>query len=283
MTENNPEKTREFVRKQYGKLAGGACQILNESKGSSCCGESFPVMETLCDALGYSKDDMNSTPETAFMGLGCGNPKSIASLKPGEVVLDLGSGGGFDCFLAAREVGTSGKVIGVDMTPEMVGKAKKNAEKINARNVDFRLGEIEHLPVADGSVDVILSNCVINLSPEKQKVSREMFRVLKPGGRIAISDIVAFKPLPEEFKQNLGMVAGCVGSAETIEHTEHLLKTAGFRQIRINPSEESRTFIKHWFPGSGAEEYVAAATIEAVKPDPQKSISTQQTGKGDIK
>lgn len=283
MTENNPDETREFVRKQYGKLAGGTCQCSHESKGSSCCGEPFPVMETLGDALGYSKDDMSSTPETAFLGLGCGNPKSIASLKPGEVVLDLGSGGGFDCFLAAREVGTSGKVIGVDMTPEMVGKAKKNAEKINARNVEFRLGEIEHLPVDDGSVDVILSNCVINLSPEKQKVGREMFRVLKPGGRIAISDIVAFKPLPEEFKQNLGMVAGCVGSAETIEHTEHQLKTAGFLQIRIKPSEESRTFIKHWFPGSGAEEYVAAATIEAVKPDPQKFISTQQTVKGDIK
>jgi arsenite methyltransferase len=267
MTDNSSSKTREYVRKQYGNLAKGIFQTLKESNLSPCCGDPSRIKEQLSKMMGYSKEDLDSTPKEANLGLGCGNPKAIASLKPGETVLDLGSGGGFDCFLAAKEVGPAGKVIGVDMTPEMVSKARKNASTTKATNVEFRLGEIEHLPVADSSVDVIISNCVINLSPEKPKVTREMFRVLKPGGRLAISDMVALKPLPEKIKKNLDMVSGCVGNTETVEHIEHFLKESGFQLIRIKPSEDSRTFIKEWFPGQKLEEYVASATIEAVKPD----------------
>ena len=200
------------------------------------------------------------------MGLGCGNPQAIASLKPGETVLDLGSGGGFDCFLAARAVGESGKVIGVDMTHEMVSKARENAAKAGFNNVEFRLGEIEHLPVADNSVDVIISNCVINLSPEKHKVFEDSFRVLKPGGRLAVSDVVATAELPEEVKSDLALHAGCIAGASLIDEVDAMLRRSGFRNIRIKPKDESRDFIRTWAPGRKIEEYVVSATIEAVKP-----------------
>lgn len=271
MTNNSSNETRDYVRKQYGDLAKGVFRKLKESKLLPCCGDPSQIQEQLSKMMGYSEKDLDSVPNEANMGLGCGNPKLFAALKTGETILDLGSGGGFDCFLAAKEVGPSGKVIGVDMTPEMVSNARKNASTTKATNVKFRLGEIEHLPVADNSVDVIISNCVINLSPEKPKVSREMFRVLKPGGRLAISDIVALKPLPEKIKKNLDMVSGCVGSTEPVEHIKHLLKEAGFQHIRIKPSEDSRMFIKAWFPEQQLEEYVASATIEAVKPHLQLS------------
>ncbi len=200
------------------------------------------------------------------MGLGCGNPQAIASLQPGEVVLDLGSGGGLDCFLAAKAVGPDGRVIGVDMTHEMVSRARENAAKTELTNVEFRLGEIEHLPVADGSVDVIISNCVVNLSPEKSKVFKEAFRVLKPGGRLAIFDIVATTELPDEMKQNFKLYSGCVAGARPIDELKSILQEAGFADISIKPIEESRETIRQWFKDSRIEDFIVSATIEAIKP-----------------
>ena len=202
------------------------------------------------------------------MGLGCGNPVALASLKPGETVVDLGSGGGFDCFLAAKQVGDKGRVIGVDMTPDMLRKARANAEKIQAKNVEFRLGEIEHLPVADNRADIIMSNCVINLSPDKLSVYRDAYRILKPGGRLAISDIIAIAPLPEEIQQNLALVSACVGGAATIADTRDMLAQAGFEDIKITPKDESRKLISEWTAGDSknAGDYVVSAYIEAVKP-----------------
>jgi ubiquinone/menaquinone biosynthesis C-methylase UbiE len=216
--------------------------------------------------IGYSPEELQAVPAAADLGLGCGNPQAIAALQPGETVLDLGSGGGFDCFLAARQVGPDGRVIGVDMTAEMVAKARNNAQEADYNNVEFRLGEIEHLPVADGSVDVILSNCVINLSPDKPQVFREAFRVLRPGGRLAISDVVATAPMPEAVRSDLALYAGCLAGAATIEELETALRSAGFDQIRIQPKEESRHFIRDWAPGRGIEDYLVSAGIEAVKP-----------------
>ena len=200
------------------------------------------------------------------MGLGCGNPQAIASLKVGEKVLDLGSGGGFDCFLAAKAVGETGYVIGVDMTPEMISKARRNAIKASVGNVEFRLGEIEALPVADNAVDIIISNCVINLSPEKKRVYSEMFRVLKPGGRLAISDIVAVVELPSAVKNDMALHLGCVAGASIIQEIEAMLCQTGFEKIRISPNEESKAVIRELFPELGMENYVVSATIEAIKP-----------------
>ena len=199
------------------------------------------------------------------MGLGCGNPQAIAALQPGETVVDLGCGGGFDCFLAARRVGKKGQVIGVDMTPEMIHKARENAAKDKIKNVDFRLGEIEHLPVANASADVILSNCVINLSPDKPQVFAEASRVLKPGGRLAISDVVAIAPIPTRMKNKLQAYSGCIAGSATVPETQRMLRKAGFIQIRIRVNENSKAFIKDWFPGSGAERFVRSSTIEAIK------------------
>ena len=200
------------------------------------------------------------------MGLGCGNPQAIAALKAGETVLDLGSGGGFDCFLAANQVGPEGHVIGVDMTPEMVSKARENAARDGYHNVEFRLGEIEHLPAADNSIDAILSNCVINLSPDKPSVYREAFRVLKPGGRLAISDMVAISELPEELKRDLDCYCGCITGTIPADEIKRLLTDAGFQDIRIEFKDESREFVTEWVPGKSIEDYVISATIEAVKP-----------------
>jgi len=222
----------------------------------------------MSEFMGYSKGDIESVPEGANMGLGCGNPVAIGSLKAGETVVDLGSGGGFDSFLAAKEVGETGKVIGVDMTPDMISKSRRNAEKIGTKHVEFRLGEIENLPVADNSVDIIMSNCVINLSPEKLSVYREAYRVLKPGGRLAISDIVATAKLPDEVQKNLALVAACVGGAATFDDTVELLKEAGFQKIKIKPNDSSRELIREWDPSKSenAGDYVVSAYIEAVKP-----------------
>ena len=216
--------------------------------------------------MGYSKEDIGSVPEGANMGLGCGNPVALASLKSGETVVDLGSGGGFDCFLAANKVGIAGKVIGVDMTPDMISKARKNAEKIGAKNIEFRLGEIEHLPIADNNADIIMSNCVVNLSPDKASVYKEAFRVLKPGGRMAISDIVATTQLPGEIKKNMELVSACVGGAASIDDTVDMLKQCGFQDIKITTKDESRELLSEWAPGSNAGDYVVPAYIEAVKP-----------------
>lgn len=265
MTQVLHDNIRKAVRKQYGKVAesgnsGCGCSA------TSCCEQPGIDAKAVSIELGYSSSDVHQVPSGANMGLGCGNPKAIASLKAGETVLDLGSGGGFDCFLAVNEVGASGTVIGVDMTPDMVSKARANAEKSGYKNVEFRLGEIENLPVADGVVDVIISNCVINLSPEKSKVFQESYRVLKPGGRLAISDIVATAELPEHLKNNTAMLTGCMSGASLIIEIETMLKEAGFEAIKINPKSESKEFIKNWVPNSKIEDYVVSATIEANKP-----------------
>ncbi|MDH5473282.1 MAG: arsenite methyltransferase [Gammaproteobacteria bacterium] len=268
VNESHADKVRHNVRSTYSKVAeasnnGSCCGV-----ESSCCGVSDDVqINTLISTrLGYSAEDLLSVPEGADMGLGCGNPKAIASLKPGEVVVDLGSGGGFDAFLAAQEVGNSGKVIGVDMTPEMLTKARNNAEKGKFTNVEFRLGEIEYLPVANDTADVIISNCVINLSPNKPQVFKDAFRALKPGGRLAISDIVASTELPEQAKQDMQLHSACISGASTVAELETMMANAGFTRIRIQPKDESKHFIKDWAPGSNMEEYVLSASIEAIKP-----------------
>ena len=255
METRNNDEVRTQVRTVYAKVANGAggCSV-------GCCGTAGAGSM----AMGYSADELAQVPEGADLGLGCGNPQAIAALRPGETVLDLGSGGGFDCFLAARRVGQTGKVIGVDMTPEMVTKARGNAHKIAAGNVEFRLGEIEHLPVADESVDVVLSNCVINLSPDKDAVFREAFRALKAGGRLAISDVVAIKDMPPELAQSVEAMTGCVAGSAKILELEVLLREAGFEQVRIVPKPGSGAIIAQCMPG--AEDYVASATIEGVKP-----------------
>lgn len=265
METKNPEEIRRSVRNRYGEIAKQETSGCGCSELSSCCGSSLGPIEKMSQAFGYTKQQIDSAPEGANLGLGCGNPQAIASLKPGETVLDLGSGGGFDCFLAAESVGESGRVIGVDMTADMVSRARRNAEKLEAKNVEFRLGEIEHLPVADASVDVIISNCVINLSPEKIDVFREAWRVLKPGGRLAILDVVALQTLPAEIKNDISLISGCVGGTEKIEVIEKTLREVGFRDINIHPRDESRESIREWFPGRNLEDYVASATIEAKK------------------
>ncbi len=254
------DQVRNAVREQYRQVA----ETENCACGPSCCGTLSP--QSVSQALGYSPEDIQAVPMGANMGLGCGNPQAIADLKPGEAVLDLGSGGGFDCFLAARQVGETGHVIGVDMTPAMVLKARVNAEKGGFRNVEFRLGEIEHLPVADRSVDVILSNCVINLSPDKERVFADCFRVLKPGGRLAISDVVAFADLPAHVQEDMALLTRCMAGAALISDLEEMLKEAGFQHIRIRPKEESKTFIRDWAPGLPVTDYVVAATLEATRP-----------------
>ena len=259
---------RQTVRDAYAKVAtannkGDACG--NES---SCCGVSddTAINTLISTRLGYSKEDLARVPSGADMGLGCGNPRAIASLKPGEVVVDLGAGGGFDCFLAAHEVGDTGRVIGVDMTPDMLNKARNNAEKGQYKNVEFRLGEIEHLPIADETADVIISNCVINLSPDKPQVFRDAFRILKKDGRLAISDVVATVELPEEMRNDPVLIAGCMGNASLIEDLEAMIKAAGFVDVRIQPKDESKEFIRDWAPAHNVTDYVVSATIEAVKP-----------------
>lgn len=264
MEKFSKNKIRESVMESYKKVAlsNSSC----DSNSSSCCGASeADVLADVSKAMGYSDSEYSSVPDGSNMGLGCGNPQAIASLKEGESVLDLGSGGGFDCFLSSKSVGDTGKVIGVDMTPEMISKARINAEKGGFKNVDFRLGEIEHLPLADSTVDVIISNCVINLSPEKDKVFNESFRVLKPGGRLAISDIVSSVEIPDELKKDLSLYSACVTGASSINEIEKLLISAGFSDINIKPKDTSREFIKDWVPGKGIENYVISANIEAVK------------------
>ncbi len=265
-TTKNREDFKREVRAAYGGVAEADTQNQSCGNSRSCCGVSPKPDSKYSQELGYSQEDLNSVPEGSNMGLGCGNPQAIASLNPGEVVLDLGAGGGFDAFLAARQVGPKGKVYGVDMTPEMLSKARENASKNGYKNVQFLLGEIEHLPLPNNTVDTIISNCVINLSTDKQSVFHESFRVLKEGGRIAISDMVASKPLPPEMINNKDLYCNCISGAITISELKSILATAGFTDIVIEPQENSRMFIKDWVPGSDAENYVVSAKIMAVKP-----------------
>jgi len=222
------ENVRETVRQGYAEIAKG--------KSNCCCGSSSP--DKLAAAIGYTNEELQALPEGANMGLSCGNPTAIANLKPGQVVLDLGSGGGFDVFIAARKVGQSGRAIGVDMTPEMLSKARAGiptfTEKTGLSNVEFRLGEIEHLPVADNSVDVVISNCVINLSPDKPQVWNEIARVLKPGGRACISDLALKKPLPENLHNSVAALVSCVAGAVLVEDTLKMAAQAGLRDVRID-------------------------------------------------
>ena len=263
------DDVRTTVRERYGKVAAsaGGCGC-----APTCCDRATdtPSVDRAANAisqgLGYSAEQTGAVPAGANLGLGCGNPQAIAALQPGETVLDLGSGAGFDSFLASRAVGPTGFVIGVDMTPEMVSKARQNQAVGGYVNVEFRLGEIESLPVANDSVDAIISNCVINLSPDKSRVFREAFRVLRPGGRLAIADVVALAEIPDHLRKDWELYTGCVAGASTAAEINAWLIAAGFTQIRIEPKAGSRQIIGAWFPGRRIEEFVGSATIEAVKP-----------------
>ena len=223
------ENVKKMVRKNYGKIA--------KAKNCGCgCGSD------MSEQIGYSRKELDSVPQEANLNLGCGNPVALASLKEGEIVVDLGSGGGLDCFLAAKKVGTTGRVIGVDMTPEMLDKARANSKKSGNRNVEFRLGEIENLPVADGTADVIISNCVINLSPNKQQVFDEAFRVLKSGGRLMISDMVLLNMLPDDVKENVLAYVGCISGAELKTEYLQMMEKAGFKDVKV--IEETRMSIE---------------------------------------
>ena len=224
------EEIGKVVRERYGNIAkqGSSCC----SPVKSCCG-STDLVQDISKNIGYSQEELNAVPEGANLGLGCGNPVALASLKKGEVVLDLGSGAGFDCFLAANQVGKTGKVIGVDMTAEMLERARENARRGNFDNVEFRLGEIENLPVGDNQVDIIISNCVINLSPNKERGFNEAFRVLKPGGRLMVSDIVLLKELPEEIKNSVAAYISCIAGATTKKEYLREIQEAGFKETRV--------------------------------------------------
>ncbi len=258
---------RKTVREGYAQIA-----VQNSSccSGNSCsCGSSDA--QAMSKFVGYSDDEMNAVPDGANLGLGCGNPVAIASLKDGETVLDLGSGGGFDCFLAANRVGEKGKVIGVDMTPEMLALARSNAEKGGYKNVEFRMGEIENLPVADSSVDVIISNCVINLSPDKQRVFHEAFRVLKPGGRLMVSDIVLLKQLPEEVKESVEAYVSCIAGAAPKEEYLGFLKKAGFKEVTI--ISETAVLVEYASCGCGCGDDCGCSGEETAVTDEAESCA----------
>jgi len=272
----------DAVREGYGKIAK-----LNQEgcSGVSCCGSNVEDSTQLAKFVGYSMDELAALPEGANMGLSCGNPTALASLQSGEVVLDLGSGGGFDVFIAGRKVGETGRAVGVDMTPEMLAKARKNIaayrERAGLNNVEFRLGEIEHLPVADSSVDVVISNCVINLSPDKPQVWREIARVLKPGGRVAVSDIALLKPLPPEIRGMVEAMIGCVAGAIEVTETERMAQASGLVNIRLErkagyvaamtdwKDPVYRKIVEHLPEGAGPADYITSLEVTATKPGPK--------------
>lgn len=263
------ETIRGHIRKRYAKVA--KCETASCcTTSNSCCNSSETDLSAVTQKLGYSEQDFYDAPYESNMGLGCGNPVAIASLKEGETVLDLGSGGGFDCFIARKKVGKAGRVIGVDMTSDMINLARKNAEKSGYNNVEFRLGEIEHLPVADNSVDVIISNCVVNLSVDKEQVFRETYRVLKTRGRLSLSDVVAIAELPDSIKQDVDMVASCIGGAEQVDTIKEMLNRVGYTEIKITLNkitlkENNKDAIDSLAPGTSIDNYVASAIIEAIK------------------
>ena len=276
-TSHDPETPRQEVRRRYGSIATGdatptpdknaadACCEPGDAKragaASGCCGAAAQAR-----TLGYSETDLVGIPDGANLGLGCGNPVALASLKPGQTVLDLGAGAGFDAFIAARTVGATGRVIGVDMTPEMVSKARANAKKGGYANVEFRIGEIEALPVADASVDVIISNCVINLCHDKRPVYREAFRALRPGGRLAVSDVVAREELSAEVMNDLALHSGCLAGATPQSDLVRFLEEAGFTEVVIRAKGNSDEVITSWESKQGFESKVFAAEVTATKP-----------------
>lgn len=255
------------VRARYDSIAqADLAHLLPECCRGDAQAAGPAVLGAYSAMLGYDAPQLAAAPEGANLGLGCGNPLALASIRPGETVLDLGSGGGFDCFLAAQQLAGTGRVIGVDMTPSMVSKARQNLARQSWTNVEFRLGEIEALPVADATVDLIISNCVINLSPDQPAVFREAFRVLRPGGRLAISDVVALQPLPEAWREQLDQLTGCISGAQQASQLVRWLEEAGFREVRVTPRPESRAFIEHWLPGQNVADFITSAVIEARKP-----------------
>ncbi|HWA26554.1 MAG TPA: arsenite methyltransferase [Lacunisphaera sp.] len=292
----NTESIREYVRERYGAIAveadggesAGCCGGAPKSDATACCvadeaskaaGQAgcgcgpaetpagcCASPETYSAQLGYSAADLASVPAGADLGLGCGNPLAIASIKPGETVLDLGSGAGFDALLAARQLAGTGRVIGVDMTAAMISKARRNAARSGHANVEFRLGEIEALPVADACVDLIISNCVVNLSPEKPRVFAEAFRVLKSGGRLAISDVVAVKPLPADIRAQLPLIGACIGGASLVDELRAMLNAAGFQRVDVGLKGASRKFIAQWGRDPRVADYIVSAIITAWKP-----------------
>jgi SAM-dependent methyltransferase len=283
LNRNDAESVRERVRAGYAEIAGA-----KEASGcgcgpSPCCGSTTTTVDDLAKKIGYSEADLAGLPEGANMGLSCGNPTALASLKPGEVVVDLGSGGGFDVFLAGPRVGQTGRVIGVDMTPDMITKARRNVAGYRSRtgldNVEFRLGEIEHLPVADSSVDVVISNCVINLSPDQPQVWRDMVRILKPGGRVAVSDLALLRPLPKAIQEMVRAWVGCVAGASLVSEVERYARQAGLADIRLEQKgdyfEATTTFddplykqIAAALPaGTRPGDYVTSLNVTARKPE----------------
>jgi len=296
----NADAVREQVRQGYAKIAqsgswtAAAMEAVSPSKASSCCGSGGggggccgPTTfnpEQLAEAIGYSQQDLAAMPDGSNMGLSCGNPTAIASLKPGEVVLDLGAGGGFDCFVAGPKVGAKGRVIGVDMTPDMITKARRNTasyrEQTGLDNVEFRLGEIEHLPVPDASVDVVISNCVLNLSPDKPQVWREIARVLKPGGRVAVSDLALLRPLPDSIKTDVESLVGCVAGAVLVEESRSMAQAAGLGEITLKPKPQYIDAMTNWedplyrkivqsLPaGTKPSDYITSLDVVARKPQP---------------
>jgi len=281
------DNVREQVRAGYSAIAKkGVFTTVQEEvssccSGGGCCGPTNFDVNELVKKIGYTEGELTATPESANMGLSCGNPTAIASLTPGELVLDLGSGGGFDVFIAGPKVGATGRVIGVDMTPDMISKARRNAvvysERTGLDNVEFRLGEIEHLPAADGSVDVVISNCVLNLSPDKPQVWREIFRVLKPGGRAAISDLALLKPLPAGVFEMVEALVGCVSGAALVSDIEKMVKDAGFMAPRLTTKSDYFEALGNWedplykkihaaLPkGAKVDEYVTNLDIQVTK------------------
>ncbi len=250
------------VADETSKTAGhGGCGCAPAGAADGCC----TAPENYSAQLGYSVADLASVPAGADLGLGCGNPLAIASIKPGETVLDLGSGAGFDALLAARQLAGTGRVIGVDMTPAMIAKARRNAAKAGHPNVEFRLGEIEALPVSNASVDLIISNCVVNLSPEKPRVFAEAFRVLKSGGRLALSDVVAVKPLPDDISAQLPLIGACIGGATRVDELRAMLNAAGFQRVDIDLMDSSRKFIAQWGSDPRIADYIVSAIITAWK------------------
>jgi arsenite methyltransferase len=277
MNTMNPEIIRNEVRRRYAAIATSRSDSTGSAASTSCCADPAETDEpspggcscsadTQARTLGYTEGDLAAAPEGANLGLGCGNPVALASLQAGQTVLDLGAGAGFDAFLAARAVGSTGRVIGVDMTPEMLAKARANAKNAGHTHVEFRLGEIEALPVADATIDVIISNCVINLCPDKRPVYREAFRVLKPGGRIAVSDVVAHGDRPDALTQNLALHSGCLAGATPRDGLLAILREAGFDEIKVRPRGNTDEVLASWDSNHGLAAWVFAAEVTARKP-----------------